>query len=229
MYIRNLLVFASIFPALSACERGPENSYQEGTSNCSSSFVGMYNNVISELGSVKRLAQSSSATDAAIISQLERTLDACNAFYKNHSGVSCKAEVNFQEKWINSNEHRSSCDAVSEALRKIRAPAPAPTPAPRPAPVAETPSACNALITDEYKALLAGEEKIRVIRADTGADAERAAAELRDAKGDVKVACDRLALDLRSTQCTIKKSDFAAPETLTASSVSEKCRKVLAL
>lgn len=121
---------------LSACAKDSDSISKDADGNCSSSYVSDYNSIVDEIRRAQWILDSKIEEESAVIKQLTSINNACQRFKANHSGVSCKAEVDYREKWVSSSDFDSTCDRVNSILaNETSGSSPAPAPS-APSPVA---------------------------------------------------------------------------------------------
>jgi hypothetical protein len=114
MKFSSLVILGSVAVLFSACAKSDQNRSVEAGGYCSQSFVTSYNSVVFELNSLRTLSKFSS--DAEVMAKAQSVSNACGAFFSKHSGVSCKAEVDYRSKNIGSGDFQVECDNVNKLL-----------------------------------------------------------------------------------------------------------------
>ncbi len=145
--ILKVLLMVAVTSSLSACnssgggddapDASPAPKTVDSNGACTTQFISGYNSIVFELKSPKLTSRFSS--DAEKRKQMQVIDNACKKFYSTHQeGVSCKAEVNYVEKQVNSSDHKVVCNKVDAFLNPKPETAEQPVQNETPAPVTET-------------------------------------------------------------------------------------------
>lgn len=115
---------ATLLATLTACSGGggeDGNSGNEGTvsttsdGNCTSAFIFSYNSIVFEALTLKNYIDWK-RSNSEIFHQAQVLKNACDQFFPKHENVSCKAEVDYKETMISSNDQKPKCQAAQKVL-----------------------------------------------------------------------------------------------------------------
>ncbi len=108
--------------SLMACSLASDGNSITQEGNCTQRFVDSYNSVISLILDFKQSYNSSYSNEQAKFSKLHKVNSACESFFSNHGGITCKALVNFESKYVSGTDFKKDCDLAKSIVTQSSLP-----------------------------------------------------------------------------------------------------------